>query len=269
VKPRADFEVYLKKFLQSLDLVLPGPDAQPFRGPAKRFGYLVRMAKERYKDDTLDLSGVGGKVSALINKHLVELGIDPTIPPVELLDPCFLDRVTAHAQGDDRAKASEMEHAIRKHCTVRFEENPAYYKRMSEKLDALIRRHGEDWKTLAERFAELRDELAQIVGPQPDPRAGEHTVFRDNLAELAGAGPFSEDDARRLDETAGRVLDLVRDAIRIAGFWRKPEEIRCMRAAIKTELMTCGIAEIEDRSERIAIELTKLAEKRHDELMRT
>lgn len=269
VKPRADFDVYLKKLLQSLDLVLPGADAQPFRGPAKRFGYLMRMAKERYKDDTLDLSGVGGKVSALINMHLVELGIDPTIPPVELLDPSFLDRVAAHAQGDDRAKASEMEHAIRKHCTVRFEENPAYYKRMSEKLDSLIRRHDEDWKTLAERFAELRDELAQTAGPQPDPYAGEHAVFRDNLAELAGAGPFSEDEARCVDETAGRVLGLVREAIRIAGFWRKPEEIRRMRAEIKTELMTCGIAEVEERSERIAIELTKLASKRHDELMRT
>jgi type I restriction enzyme R subunit len=269
VKPRADFEVYLKKFFQSLDLVLPGADAQAFRGPAKRFGYLMRMAKERYKDDTLDLSGVGGKVSALINQHLVELGIDPTIPPVELLDPGFLDRVAAHAQGDDRAKASEMEHAIRKHCTVRFEENPAYYKRMSEKLDALIRRQGEDWKTLAERFAELREELAQTGGPGSDPRAGEHAVLRENLAELAGADVSSENDARRLDETAGRVLDLVRDAIRIAGFWKKPEEIRRMRAKIKTELMTCGVAEVEERSERIAIELTKLAEKRHDELMRT
>lgn len=269
VKPRADFDVYLKKFLQSLDLVLPGPDAQPFRVPARRLGYLMRMAKERYKDETLDLAGVGGKVSALINKHLVELGIDPTIPPIELFDPSFLDRVAAHAQGDDHAKASEMEHAIRKHCTVRFEENPAFYKRMSEKLDALIRRHGEDWKTLAERFAELRDELGQTTGPQPDRRAGERAVFRDNLAELAGAGPFSVDDARRIDDTAGRVFDLVRDAIRIAGFWRKPEEVRRMRADIKTELMTCGIPEVEERSERIAIELTKLASKRHDELMRT
>jgi type I restriction enzyme R subunit len=229
----------------------------------------MRMAKERYKDDTLDLSGVGGKVSALINQHLVELGIDPTIPPVELLDPSFLDRVAAHAQGDDRAKASEMEHALRKHCTVRFEENPAYYKRMSEKLDALIRRHSEDWKALTKGFAELREELAQTGGPGSDPRAGEHAVLRENLAELAGADVSSENDARRLDETAGRVLDLVRDAIRIAGFWKKPEEIRRMRAKIKTELMTCGVAEVEERSERIAIELTKLAEKRHDELMRT
>ncbi|MDX6749218.1 HsdR family type I site-specific deoxyribonuclease [Geminicoccaceae bacterium 1502E] len=269
VKPRADFEVYLKKFLQSLDLVLPGADARPFRGPAKRFGYLLRMAKERYKDETLDLSGVGGKVTALINRHLVDLGIDPTIPPVELLDPGFLDRVAAHAQGEDRARASEMEHAIRKHCTVRFEENPAYYKRMSEKLDALIRRHGEDWETLAEQFAELREELSRAAGPQPDPRTREHAVFRDNLADLAGGGPFTEEDARRVDETAGRVLDLVRVAIRIAGFWRKPEEIRRMRAGIKTELMTCGIAQVEDRSERIAIELTKLAENRHAELVRT
>ena len=93
IKPRADFEVYLKKFLQSLDIVLPAAAAQPFRGPAKRFGYLMRMAKERYKDDTMDLSGVGEKVAALINKHLVELGIDPKIPPVELLDPSFVERV--------------------------------------------------------------------------------------------------------------------------------------------------------------------------------
>ncbi len=269
IKPRADFEVYFKNFLRSLDLVLPGPDAQAFRGPAKRFGYLMRMAKERFKDDTLDLSGVGGKVSTLINKHLVELGIDPTIPPVELFDPSFLDRVAANAQGDDRAKASEMEHAIRKHCTVRFEENPAYFKRMSEKVDAIIRQHGQDWKTVADRFAELRDELSQHRQKNSDPQTREHAVFRDNLAEFAGAGVSSQENAQRLSEIAGRVLDLVRDAIRIAGFWKKPEEIRRMRADIKTELMTCGIAEVEDRSERIAIELTKLAEKRHGELMRT
>ena len=37
IKRRADFEVYLKKFLQSLNLILPHTSGHPFRGPARRF----------------------------------------------------------------------------------------------------------------------------------------------------------------------------------------------------------------------------------------
>ena len=54
IKRRADFEVYLKKFLQSLNLILPHESGHSYRGPARRFGYLLRMVKERYKDDSLD-----------------------------------------------------------------------------------------------------------------------------------------------------------------------------------------------------------------------
>lgn len=114
IKPRADFEVYLKKFLQSLNLILPNPAGHPYRGAARRFGYLLRMAKERYKDDSLDIADAGEKVKALINEHLVDLGINPKIPPVELLSDDFLAHVQSHAKGNDEAKASEMEHAIRK-----------------------------------------------------------------------------------------------------------------------------------------------------------
>jgi len=85
IKLRADFDVYLKKFLQSLNLILPHEAGHPYRGPARRFGYLLRMVKERYKDDSLDLAGVGAKVKALINEHLIDLGINPKIPPVEYL----------------------------------------------------------------------------------------------------------------------------------------------------------------------------------------
>ena len=61
-KIRADFEVYLKKFLQSLDIILPNQAAHPYRVPAKRFGYILRVAKERYKDDRSNLGDAGEKV---------------------------------------------------------------------------------------------------------------------------------------------------------------------------------------------------------------
>ena len=62
IKQRANFEVYLKKFLQSMDIILPHTAANPFKIPAKRFGFLLVKVKERYKDDTLSISGAGEKV---------------------------------------------------------------------------------------------------------------------------------------------------------------------------------------------------------------
>jgi type I restriction enzyme, R subunit len=270
IKARADFEVYLKKFLMSLDLILPGAAAHIYRGPARRLGYLMRMAKERFKDDSIDFAGVGQKVAALINLHLIELGIDPQIPPVELLDPDFVDQVTGHAGGSPRAKASEMEHAIRKHCTIHFDEDPAFFKRMSEKLDTLIARHGEDWKILAETYEELRAEIragrANVGAEQP----AEVAVFRDNLLDLIGDwATLSAEDAAMLDVLSARLVTIIQDAIQIVDFWHKPDQIRRLRASIDTELMVSGVEAVQDQHQRVAVELTKLSEKRHAELMRS
>ncbi|KYG99256.1 HsdR family type I site-specific deoxyribonuclease [Bradyrhizobium sp. DOA1] len=270
IQARADFEVYLKKFLMSLDLILPGAAAHQYRGPARRLGYLMRMTKERFKDDSIDFAGVGAKVAALINKHLIELGVDPKIPPVELLDPDFVEQATGHAQGSSRAKASEMEHAIRKHCTIHFDEDPAFFKRMSEKLDTLIAKHGEDWKALAEHYEELRSEIRAGRGEGIAEQPLEVRVFRDNLFELVGDGAtLSVEDAALLDSLSARLVRVIREAVSIIDFWRKPDQVRRLRASIDTELMVSGIGPVQDQHQRIAVELTKLAEKRHAELLRS
>jgi type I restriction enzyme, R subunit len=270
IKARADFEVYLKKFLASLDLVMPGAAAQRYRGPARRLGYLMRMTKERFKDDSIDFAGVGAKVAALINRHLIELGVDPQIPPVELLDPEFVEAVTGHAGGNARAKASEMEHAIRKHCTIHFDEDPAFFKRMSEKLDTLISRHGEDWKALAEHYEQLR---AEIRAGRSEPEAGrssEVAVFKDNLFALVDENAaLSFEDAAQLDALSAQLVGMIKEAVIVVDFWKKPDQVRRLRANIDTELMVCGVHSVQTQHKRIAIELTKLAEKRHAELARS
>jgi type I restriction enzyme R subunit len=48
---RADFEVYFKKFLMSLDIILPNASSAALSRASKRFGYILQVAKERYKDD--------------------------------------------------------------------------------------------------------------------------------------------------------------------------------------------------------------------------
>jgi type I restriction enzyme, R subunit len=218
----------------------------------------------------IPFAGVGAKVATLINRYLIELGIDPQIPPVELLDPEFVDAATGHAGGNARAKASEMEHAIRKHCTVHFDQDPAFFRRMSEKLDALIARYGEDWKALAEHYEELRAEIRAGRSEPEAGRASEVAVFKDNLFALVDDNaPLSLEDAVQLDGLSAQLVGMIKEAVTVVDFWKKPDQVRRLRANIDTELMVCGIDPVRTQHRRIAIELTKLAEKRHEELVRS
>ena len=97
----------------------------------------------------------GEKVKRLINEHLISLGINPKVPPVELLSEDFIDKLNQHAAGNAEAKASEMEHAIRKHCTVHHDEDPAFYKSLSEKVENLIEQYQDQWDKLGRRAGEI------------------------------------------------------------------------------------------------------------------
>jgi type I restriction enzyme, R subunit len=202
-KQRADFEVYLKKFLMSMDIILPRPDAQPYRVPAKRFGYILQVAKERYKDDSLNLGNAGEKVKALINEHLISLGINPKVPPVELLAEDFMEKLAAHAGGNAEAKASEMEHAIRKHCTVHHDEDPAFLQKPVGKGGCTDRKHQDEWDLLAEKLAELRTEAMAGRQQGEEGMSREATTFYEHIVQVGFAGGSGDDGQAALQGTDG------------------------------------------------------------------
>jgi type I restriction enzyme R subunit len=269
IKRRADFEVYLKKFLQSLNLILPNAAGHSYRGPARRFGYLLRMVKERYKDESLSIADAGAKVKALINEHLIDLGINPKIPPIELLADDFMANVHKHSKGDAEAKASEMEHAIRKHCTVHFDEDPAFYKRLSEKLERLIQQHQDNWKMLAEGYEKLRQEAIEGRTNTIEGLSLEATPFYDFIAQLTfddGAVPTEAEEPFKALMT--RIVVLIQDTIDVLDFWKKANEVKKLRGNIDTEILLADIPQLSAKHERIAVEIAKLAEKRDKELTR-
>ncbi len=267
IKERADFEVYLETFLQSLNLVLPNTAGHAYRGAAKRFGYLLRMVKERYKDESLDIANAGAKVKALINEHLIDLGINPKIPPIELLADDFLENVQKHSKGDPEAKASEMEHSIRKHCTVHFEEDPAFYRRLSEKLERLIRQYHDNWELLAEEYENLRLEAVEGRRAAIEGLTREGTVFYDYLLQLTYEdGAVPAEVVGTLKGLVDRTVSILRDTIGVLDFWRKKNEVKKLRGRIEIEILLADVPELTARYERIAVEIVKLAEKRQKEL---
>jgi len=156
-KLRAEFAVKLKAFLASLDTILPRPEGLPYSGDAKRLAYIYARARNRYKDTPVLGKDVGAKVRKLIDDHVISLGIDPKIPPIQLTDADF-DQHLAGTAGD-RAKASEMEHAIRSHIRQHTDQDPVLYRKLSERLNDILKTLGEQWNDVIAQLQQLIDEL--------------------------------------------------------------------------------------------------------------
>lgn len=267
VKQRSNFEVYLNKFMQSMDIVLPHPSANAFKVPVKRFGFLWIRIRERYKDESLSISNAGEKVKKLIDEHLISLGINPKIPPVELFSPQFIQEVDKNRP--PQAKASEMEHAIRKHCKVRFEEDPALFTRLSEKLEALLLKHKENWNKLVEALLDLRAEVEAGRQDEIDGLSAEAAPFYDLIGQIAFAEKrVPEIHSHSVIGLVSGIIDHLKSTIDIIDFWNRPTEVARLRGELSDMMILCGIEEIGECSEQLVSEVTQLAKNREKSLLK-
>ena len=234
---RAAFEAAFKLFTMSMEIVLPRPEALPFVPDAKAFGTIAFAARRRYREDGFDASLYGSKVRRLIDDHVEALGIEQKIPPISITATDFDTKVAdLHS---DRAKASEMEHAIRYHLREHWDEDPEHYDRLSERLEQIIEELGEQWEQLA---------LA-LNGLLPEVRAGRQAD--DSGLDPVTEAPFYDllrrevtDEGRTLSSPAEALLrdltvDLVthiKAEIRLVGFWHNTYAQNMLRAWLATRL---------------------------------
>jgi len=133
---RAEFDLAFKRFAQSLDMMLPDPRALPYNRDMKWLGKIRSAAASKYRDEKLDVSDCGAKVRQLIEDAIIADGIQILVKQVSLFTPEFDEKLKALKS--DEARASEMEHAIKKEIHVKFDENPAFFQSLREKLEQII-----------------------------------------------------------------------------------------------------------------------------------
>lgn len=219
-KLRAEFAVKLKAFLGSLDTVLPRPEGLPYTKDAKNLAYIYARARNRYKDTPVLGKDVGAKVRKLIDDHVISLGINPKIPPIQLTDTAFEKHLqkTAHEAGvvASRAVASEMEHAIRSHIRKYIDEDPVLYRKLSERLNDILKSLGEQWDEVISQLQRIIDELRTGKAGSADAPSDlpEHCApFLRTVLDVvcAGQAPTSAELLRLKDVTVELVDLLVQE----------------------------------------------------------
>ncbi|MGH3517541.1 MAG: type I restriction endonuclease subunit R [Micromonosporaceae bacterium] len=228
---RARFEAALKAFTRSMEIVLPSEKALPYVADAKAFGMIALLARRRYRDHTLfDVRIYGEKIRALIDAHVQSLGISQRIPPISITSADYAEKVSGLTS--PRAKASEMEHAIRHHISEHIDSDPAHYQRLSAYLEQILVELKDQWEQLALALADFLPVVTTgrteaTGGLDPNIEAPFHDLLVLALAEHDR--PVTPERAGPLRVATIDVVHLVKADVRLVGFWdnaHKREQLR-------------------------------------------
>ncbi len=265
VKFRAQFDTYIKAFFDSLDLLFNASMAKDYYVPAKRLGYILMRMRDRYKDETLDLKWAGAKVRKLIDKYLESKGINPKIPPVMLLSGDFPKTIDTHNK-TGKAKASEMEHAIRWHIKVNMDKDPALYTMFNERLQRILDAHKEHWDMIVTELTKLREDIGKGRQDETSLVSVNIIPFFELLKMEAGIDKTDIETINSAVKITELIYTRIREFIVIPNCWQKPNERRQLESDIRDELDYSGIESLKRNAAKLTAELIHLAEKREYEI---
>ena len=252
--------------MESMDIVLPLAAAEPYKIPSKQFAFILFRIKQRYKDSTISIENIGEKIKRLVNEHLVNLGIDPKIPPVELFSDNFEAEVNKNVS--KKAIASEMEHAIRKHIKVSFNEDPSLYKKLYEKLEAIIKAHRDDWDRLVEGFKGIKNEILEGRAKTEDGVSEVEAPFFDLMLDIAFGKMIIEKSVReKCKKVNAEIIEKLESNIGIINFWDKDHEIEKIKGEMSDIILYSSIPELITISDLICTEIMALAKRRHNQIV--
>ncbi len=238
---RQMFQLDFQKFSQQMDVVFPDPAAVPYVSDLRKLGKISHGAKNLFRDEQLSIAGAGEKVRKLIEDHIFSTGVDPKIPPVDLLAADFKEKLSDHKS--DRAKASEIENAIKHHIKIKLEDDPEYYKSLSEKLESIIRKHEEKWEELVQLLMDFRDTVD--AGPEQKAKKLGLTLTEYAFYGILMAEITQGEDVEAVDEdlhlkskrVAQQLVAMMDEATEIVGFFQKSDEKKTVRKNIRRTII--------------------------------
>lgn len=262
---RAEFQRKYREFGDSLNAVLPRPEALRYVPDARRLGHILNRAANRYRDEDLTLVGAGRKVVELINRYVISQGIDPKVPPIDILAADFEAHVAA--QGSRRSQAAEMEHAAHHHIRMHLPEDPVYYTKLSQRLEEILKQFEDNWEALV---AALREYARDLRGGRPadstglDPRT--HAPFMSLLVEATRDQQGERFDMPALAQSTVHLVDAIRERIGQVDFWRNRVAQEELRGWVVAFLDRHDLVSFETQ-ETLADHIVQLARALHTRLM--
>jgi len=274
-KKRLRFKKAFKEFSKSMDIVLPDPKAEPYIKDLNKLGKIYRAVRNHYRDKSININGVGNKIKRLIDENIRASGIKRLNEPVSILDEDKFEEVLEETT-NEKAKASEMEHAIKQEINVKLEENPVFYQSLKERLEEIIKKKEEGRLTIAEQIEKMGDIInnirnvktkAQKLGLDEREYALYELLMQERETESTEGSPSPTSNPggdsvenygnKKIKELTQDIMEELKQYAKI-DLWREKEKVlKEMRKTIKIKLIS--YKEFKKKLNEITNNIMKLA----------
>lgn len=143
---RKEFYELLSKFSGKLSIVLSSEKIydvvekenliEEYKKKFKFYQNLREAAKHRYSD-TISIKDYETKMQNLIDNYIPAEGMIKITDPVDIMDKEGFDKELSMIKGD-RSKADTIRTRLKKSIYVKYDENPAYYKKFSDRIEEIL-----------------------------------------------------------------------------------------------------------------------------------
>ncbi|MEE6211177.1 type I restriction endonuclease subunit R [Salarchaeum sp. III] len=260
---RIEFMNAFKRFSKLMDIVLPDPAANPYKKDLERLSEVYGKAKERYRDDSMNLEGCGAKVRELIHDHIRSSGIEVlNDEPVSVMESGEFETHIESLQ-DDEARASEMQHAIKHEINVRYDEDPVHYQSLQERVEELIEKYKEGRRTDQEVIEELRDVLNEMRSRDQQAREkglndSTELSFYHALEDVLQTEDRDVDEEDLLELT-GEIVSEVEDVVSVVEWKRKVNVQNKLRKQVKIQLYKSDLELTNEERDALTNKVIELA----------
>jgi type I restriction enzyme R subunit len=163
-----------------------------------------------------------------------------------------------------------MQHAARYHIHGFTNQNPAYARTMSEKLEEILQRFKDDWDALERELLKFIEELKQgdrqdFLGLDPKVQV---PFVRLVLEECGKGGKPSAQERQAAIATTLEMVERIRQETRKVGFWKNLPMRDLLTRTLVRDLDKAGICKPGGERD-LAQRLVALAKENHENLMRS
>ena len=258
------FNADYRQFSRLMDRTWPNPRALPYADRLARLTEIRAYCRALYlrENANLDWTDIWAKVKKLIDDR-IDADVRKLMEPVSVLDEDFEEKVASLPH--DEARASVMEHAIRAYINTRLANNPAFFEKLSEQLERIIRDLRDHVIDSAETMRQA-DLLKRQLHTEEDV-AAEHGLSPVSFAifELirtrdgdTAPGAWSEQDVKG---AALALEGVIKQHAGVVEWQSNPDVQRLMRRDIKRGLRPSGNY-TEGQLDELANQIVELAQRR-------
>ena len=152
-----------------------------------------------------------------------------------------------------------MEHAIRYHIRTHLDDDPVYYRNISEQLEEILQRQGSNWDAIAQEFINLAQQVRTDQSEENQTYIRIRPFYNALIDTLDSPTPEQE---TRLQQFAIELVDFIHQKTSIIDFWNQPAEREDLRKNIWQKIEDLFILS-DSKLDGLADQITQLAE-RHD-----